>query len=340
VQEKRVQDGGKWDIDSEDYQDDTSSTVPALHYSAFFGQVEATRAILNSGCYNQFALSDKKTTALHYAVTLNNTFARERIQNPFLTLQDLMPYSSVPNTVIQNSQPSSLSFHNNPRNYTGNERSCIILLLQAGIDVWTTNEDDEAPFPGSMANSEASQWWYEKVVSEILNVKKSLSDAANATSVIAALVATASFIGPLQPPRGYDSTSGYIRIDHMLIQIYLIGNCLSFFFSVASIITAVIPSLPMPKESMYDEVKRSQRSIRVASVLLLIAIVCILASFSAASIAVIPFGWSERTVVGICILLGGVVCLVVLTLYVLRLCRLVFHQSRFVRRMYNKYVRV
>ena len=314
--------------------------MPALHYSAFFGQVEATRAILRSGIYDQFVRSPRKSTALHFAVTLDNTFAREKIQNQFLTLQDFMPYGSVANTVIQKSPPSSLSFHNIPRNYTGNERNCINLLLQAGIDVWTINEDFEAPYPGPMANSEALQWWDEKVVSEILNVKNSLSDAANATSVIAALVATASFIRPLQPPRGYDSTSGYIRMDRMLIQIYLIGNCLSFFFSVASIITAVIPSLPMPKESMDDEVKRSQRSIRVASVLLLIAIVCILASFSAASIAVVPFGWSERTIVGICILLGGVVCLVVLSIYVLRLGRLVFHQNREVRKMYNKYVRV
>lgn len=338
MQERRVQDGGKWGIKSPDHPDDASLTLPALHYSAFFGQVEATRAILSSGCYDQFALTHKKATALHYAVTLNSNFARERTHNLFLTLQDFMPYDSMANTVMQKSPPSSS--HMRPRNYTGNERSCINLLLQAGIDVWTTNEDGEAPFPGSMANSDASQWWYEKVVSEILNVKKSLSDAANATSLIAALVATASFIGPLQPPRGYDPNDGYIRVDHMLIQIYLIGNCLSFFFSVASIITAVIPSLPMPKESTDDEVKRSQRSIRFATILLLISIVCILASFSAASIAVVPYGWSERIVVGICIILGVVVCLVVLILYVLRLCRLVFHQNRFVRRMYNTYVRV
>jgi hypothetical protein len=315
--------------------------MPALHYSAFFGQVEATRAILSSRRYDPFALSHNKSTALHYAVTLNNTSARRRIEHQFLTLQDFMPYGSVAKTVIQNSPPSSLSFHNMPRNYTGNEKSCIILLLQAGIDAWAENEDGELPFPGSMASSEASQWWYEKLVNESSKLKKSLSDAANATSLIATLVATASFIGPLQPPRGYDSTSGYIRIDHMLIQIYLVGNCLSFFFSVASLITAVIPSLPMPKESMDAEAKRSQRvgSIRVASVLLLIAIVCILASFSAASIVVVPFGWSERTAVGICILLGGVVCLVGLTLYVLRLCWIVFHQNRRVR-LYYRYIRV
>jgi hypothetical protein len=227
VQEKRVQDGGKWGTQLVGYQNDTSLTMPALHYSAFFGQVEATRAILRSKVYDQFALSHNKSTALHYAVTLNNTFARERIQHQFLALQDFMPYGSVAPTVIQNSPPSRDV--KDPRNYTGNERSCINLLLQAGIDVWTTNEDGEAPFPGSMANSLASQWWYEKVVSEILQVKKSLSGAANATSVIAALVATASFVGPLQPPRGYDSTSGYIRINQMLIQIYLISNCLSFF---------------------------------------------------------------------------------------------------------------
>lgn len=65
--------------------------MPALHCAAFFGQVEATRAILSSGCYDQFALSHKKSTALHYAVTLNNTSAGERIQNQFLALQDFMP---------------------------------------------------------------------------------------------------------------------------------------------------------------------------------------------------------------------------------------------------------
>lgn len=59
-----------------------------------------------------------------------------------------------------------------------------------------------------MANDGARKCWYNKVVIEVVTLKASISSAANATSVIAALIATTSFIGPFQPPLGCGHLDG------------------------------------------------------------------------------------------------------------------------------------
>jgi hypothetical protein len=78
------------------------------------------------------------------------------------------------------------------------------------------------------------------VVKEVVTLKTSISDVANATSVVAALVATASFIGPLQPPLGLSGDGGYVDTSRSSIRVYLVFNSLSFFFFIGSILMAVL----------------------------------------------------------------------------------------------------
>jgi hypothetical protein len=82
----------------------------------------------------------------------------------------------------------------------------------------------------------------------MMTLKTSISNDANATLVVAALVATTSFIGPLQPPLGLSGDGGYVDTSRKSVRVYLVSNSLSFFFSIKSILMAVLLAIPMPKE--------------------------------------------------------------------------------------------
>lgn len=79
----------------------------------------------------------------------------------------------------------------------GGKKGCVNLLIQAGLDVWTTNWCGQSPNPGMSALEPYQTWWYELLAKETLQAKSSLASAANAISVTVALVATTSFGGPL-----------------------------------------------------------------------------------------------------------------------------------------------
>ena len=181
------------------------------------------------------------------------------------------------------------------KNYDANDIVCINIMLQVGFDIWSGDKDGREPYPGVDATMEAYKWRYARVAEEVSSYKQKMSGAMTAISVIAALVATAAFIGPLQPPLGYDSLNGYVQSSHVLVKIYFICNGLSFYFAVAAILAAVTPAIPMLRESTRDEIRRSQRSNKIAICLLLISIICILVSFSCSSIEVMrPFYGYDR----------------------------------------------
>lgn len=84
-------------------------------------------------------------------------------------------------------------------------KGCIDLLLQAGNDMFRINKDRRVPYPrGALSsNPDFLSWWYEKQAKDFGAVQSSLNNAATTISVTVALVATTSFMGPLQPPQNY-----------------------------------------------------------------------------------------------------------------------------------------
>lgn len=310
---------------------------PAIHIAAQCGQVEAIRSILKYPIYDPMIQYKPYGTALHLLLqrksfkkdlenfhmtalfhVLPNNYRYKRIESDFNKLQD---------------------DNKKVRPFSANEINCINLLLQGGIDIWTPNHwTAELPTPGRTANDEAQKWWYEKVIKEVVTLKTSISGAANATSVVAALVATASFIGPLQPPLGLSGDGGYVDTSRSSVQVYLVFNSLSFFFSIGSILMAVLPAIPMPKESLYDELLRSQRCLKGAALMLLVSIMCILVSFSSANMAVVSSRWRDKGLVVVCIVVGGSVCIVVLGIYIIRLLRMLFHKNVRFRRWFAKHM--
>ncbi|KAG0621805.1 hypothetical protein M758_3G050000 [Ceratodon purpureus] len=187
--------------------------LPAIHCAALSGQVEAIQSILKFPIYDPFIqhniISEEGTglslepniytnegTALHLLLQRENFNITVKI---FQTLALLHVLPNSKSYARLKNEFSKLHFDTHQsKNFSANEISCINLLLQAGIDIWTPHcETGELPNPGPTANDQVRQWWYDKVVTEVVTQKTSINNASNATSVIATLVATASFIGPL-----------------------------------------------------------------------------------------------------------------------------------------------
>ncbi|KAG0588739.1 hypothetical protein KC19_2G265600 [Ceratodon purpureus] len=312
--------------------------VPAIVCAALTGQVEAIQTILKFPVYDPIVGDVLNGTALHVAVKQSNLKVKDlehlQILASMHTLPNSQPFQRLKEDISRCKGNLVV-----PRMYSASEKSCINLLLQAGIDIWTPHpRTKQFPTPGPLADDDANTWWYDKVVKEVVDAKTSVSYAANATSVVAALVATASFIGPFQPPLGYSSLDGYIQSDRSPAQVYLVCNSLSFFFSVASILMALLPAIPMPKESLYDELLRSQRCLKASAFMLLVSIMCVLISFSSASIAVVSSDWYQKQIVVASIVFGGAVCIVVLMVYIIRLLRMLFHRNAGIRRRFAKYM--
>jgi hypothetical protein len=310
---------------------------PAVHCAALSGQVKAIQSILKYPIYDPMIQYGDCGTALH--LLLQRESSKDYLEEFRMTsLFHVLP-NSYWYKCIKNDFNKLQDDENKVRPFSANEMNCINLLLQGGIDIWTPHhKTKELPSPGPTADDEARKWWYEKVIKEVVTLKTSISDAANATSVVAALVATASFIGPLQPPLGLSGDGGYVDTSRSSIQVYLVFNSLSFFFSIGSILMAVLPAIPMPKESLYDELLRSQRCLKGAALMLLVSIICILVSFSSASMVVVSSRWHDKRLVVGCIVVGGSVCIVVLGIYIIRLLRMLFHKNTRFRRWFAKHM--
>ena len=210
--------------------------------------------------------------------------------------------------------------------------ACINILVQAGVDVWEKDDGGNFPEPGRLASSENYLSWQNMVERETLEAKKNLNEAGNAISVVAALVATASYVGPLQPPLGY--VDDFVQTSNLSIRIFMATNSVSFYLAIASIMFAVVPSLPMPQEGIYEEWQRTRKTIGIAISLLLMAVLGVLISFTATSNSVVSeeYLWRHG---GLTFYLAGLVCLIGIMWFFTRLLRLIFPKSVMIRHLYQ-----
>lgn len=172
--------------------------------------------------------------------------------------------------------------------FFADRKGCVDLLLQEGNDIFGVNKNQEVPFPQGRLSSSPDflSWWYEKQAKESGAMQKSLTNAANAFSVTATLVATASFVGPLQPPKGY-TEDNQMEFDNIWVSTFIFYNNFSFYLGIVAIVLSLIPALPMRQQAMFDELRRTRNMVTVSIGLLFPSIVSILVAFTASSFAVV-----------------------------------------------------
>jgi ankyrin repeat protein len=165
-------------------------------------------------------------------------------------------------------------------------------------------------------------------VDRLYRDRQVLVDAANALLVGAALIASVTFAGWLQPPLGYipdydfsqpfpappQTPESYAAVkNHANVKAFWVFNSLSFFFAIATVLAGADTALPNFRDSFIGiQVKSVERALIRATILLLISVVCVLGAFASAGFAVLPPLLKYDTSMIITVCLGGTICMLTL----------------------------
>ncbi|CAK9878935.1 unnamed protein product [Sphagnum jensenii] len=206
-----------------------------------------------------------------------------------------------------------------------------------GNRIRATEEYTDGRTPIQIA-TEANMREIEKVLLERPEVKdfvdrlyrdrQVLVDAANALLVGAALIASVTFAGWLQPPLGYipdyefsqpfpappQTPESYAAVkNHATVKAFWVFNSLSFFFAIATVLAGADAALPNLRDDFIGRrVKSVERVLIRATILLVISVVCVLGAFASAGLAVLPPHLKYDTSMIITVCLGGTFCMLTL----------------------------
>ncbi len=139
----------------------------------------------------------------------------------------------------------------------------------------------------------------EKEVERLYRDRQVHVDAANAILVGAALIATVTFAGWLQPPLGYSivgaaspsaNNPSFASLEgHPIMEIFWVFNSMSFFFAIATLMVgATAARAPRTGKYIGVLVQNLRMSLLLASVLLKLSVVCVMGAFASAGFAVLP----------------------------------------------------
>jgi hypothetical protein len=172
-------------------------------------------------------------------------------------------------------------------------------------------------------------------------------DAANALLVGAALIASVTFAGWLQPPLGYTpyydfsqpfpappgAYESYAAIkQNPKVKAFWVFNSLSFFFAIATVLAGADAAMPSLDDAFIGRVVKSvRRSLIVASILLVMSVVCVLGAFASGGFAVLPPLLKYDTSMIITVSVGGTVCMIILAKFLWKLANAI--RIRVLRRM-------
>jgi len=307
------------------------------------GNTKILRQVLNDARFDPLERDARGRTCLHYAV-LESIHPSARYRSSWsktIPGTQAYPYVSgifVPNVVwLDELHESSPYVRRVNKGYSG-RKGCINMLLQTGLDIWQKDFNGNFANPGrEFKNVDFVSWWHEKMAKEALDLRNNLNQGGNAISVIGALIATASYVGPLQPPLSYGSdpsmqlsptsdNTGYAHVWDPYVKIFMVSNSLSFYLAIASIMLAVVPSLPMPQQALLNEFDRTRKTVASAICVLMLSVGGILVSYATASIAVMPnhtslinARWTSYPA-----FVGGFACLIGIILFLNRVIRLMY----------------
>ncbi|CAM6095744.1 unnamed protein product [Calypogeia fissa] len=216
-------------------------------------------------------------------------------------------------------------------------QGCINLLLQAGCDIFKINKKKQIPYPmGSLKDKVFLSWWYKTQKEEFTTAQNNLNFATNAIAITATLVATASYVGPLQPPQGYDSN--HIQYANAWVSIFIVCDTLSFYLAIVAIILSLISALPMPEQATMEELQRTRGMVTLAVGILLPSIFFVFLAFASSSISVMSANITSEIsgiLTIVTTIIGAVLCFLAFILFIIRLLAFVFPRNSSIRRIYD-----
>ncbi|CAK9203085.1 unnamed protein product [Sphagnum troendelagicum] len=254
-----------------------------LHWAAEMGHLDVVKELLNSkkpvdvNALESIPLGDKHDIKKYHSFDFSP-----------LHLASLFGHASVVKALCEDTQG---------RLRANTENSSGITALQIATErkhdeiVKTLLERPEVP----------------KYVDNLYRDRQVHVDAANAILVGAALIASVTFAGLLQPPLGYSAFFGSASMEvgapspsgiypsfvsvagHPIMQIFWIFNSMSFYFAIATLMVGARAARPPKRTIFIGEVVRSLRtSLSLAYILLTISVGCVMGAFASAGFLVLP----------------------------------------------------
>lgn len=158
-------------------------------------------------------------------------------------------------------------------------------------------------------------------------------DASNAILVAAALIASVTFAGWLQPPLNYTTyydlpplTSppappatfpSYAAVQqHIGVRVFWAFNSLSFIFAIATVLAGLAGVFPISGRYIASTVLHLRRTLWVASAMLALSILCVLGAFAAAGFTVLPPIYRYQANMMGTVIVGGIPCILLLAWFV------------------------
>ncbi|KAI5069506.1 hypothetical protein GOP47_0015807 [Adiantum capillus-veneris] len=138
-------------------------------------------------------------------------------------------------------------------------------------------------------------------------------DSTNAILVGAALIASVTFAGWLQPPLGvidhyYNADIPYVPIRQVKgMRIFWVFNSSSFFAAIGTVQAGACGVLPLRHVHIGRAVNYIRRALMVASLLMALSVVCVLGAFGAAGFIVLPPKFKFDLYMMVTVVVGGLI---------------------------------
>jgi hypothetical protein len=302
-----------------------------LHLAASSGRYDMVKCFIDDLKCDPFLEDYEGNTALHHAMKMKE----------FEFGTHLLNYVNVEQVIeSKNSEVSWMSKEGIlDDNRIAERQGCINMLLRAGCDVFKANKKKQIPYPsGSLKDKKFLSWWFDKQDKEFKATTNNLNFATNAIAVTAALVATTSYVGPLQPPQGFDQNTGLIQYQNHWVSTFIVCDTLSFYLAIVAITLSLIPSLPMPQQAMLEELQRTRGMVILALAVLLPSLFFVFVAFACSSISTMS-GEITSHVGGrfiiVSTVLGTVLCIWAFLLFFIRFFAFIYPKNSWIRRVYN-----
>ena len=355
-----IYDVGKWKnrklAKKPDFYDEK---MPALHLAAASGNYEVLRLFMDHSLFNHMKAVDFKNskgarTTLHLAADKTIPFYRGsgvdlddcrifKTIGTAVSLVDIDNYHMLQLIPILPDDDTEPSKAIKRTIYYGKKR-CMTMLLELGLDMWQKDEKGDLLEPRWEAPDGDTLWWHDRIRTEVIEAKRNLNAAGNAISVVAGLVATASYAGPLQPPLGFETldSATVVQVRHnVAVRVFTVSNGCSFVFAILALMLSLMPSLPLSQESLFDEWRHSRGTVSISLMALLLSVLSILISYAAASCAGMPdYKSMLHSYAFYPTLIGGLMCLGVIVLCFVRVLRLIKPENKRVASMHKASVRL
>ncbi|KAI5079309.1 hypothetical protein GOP47_0004788 [Adiantum capillus-veneris] len=138
-------------------------------------------------------------------------------------------------------------------------------------------------------------------------------DTTNAILVGAALIASVTFGAWLQPPLGftddhYDAKLLYVNMRQVKgMRVFWIFNALSFFAAIGTLQAGACGVLPLRHVHIGRGVSYVRRALMVASLLMVLSVVCVLGAFGVAGFIVLPPEFQFQSYMMATVIFGGLI---------------------------------